>query len=185
MDTKTLGKRLKYQRSLKGYTQEKLSEASTVGIRTIQRIEKEEVMPHMQTVQLLADSLQISIEDLIVVDNPNEEVIQKKWMLLFHATPFLGFIIPFSNIFFPLFLWIYKANDNPLYNQHGKAIVNFHCSLTLYIIISLLLFFLIPGYNYFLTGVIVLFALVITIRNIISSLSTNFCSYPLSIPFLK
>lgn len=185
MENKTLGKQLKYQRTLKGYTQEQLSAESTVGIRTIQRIEKEEVTPHMQTVKLLADSLQISIDDLVVIDNPNEEVIQRKWMLLLHATPFLGFIIPFSNILFPLFLWIHKANDNPLYDRHGKAIVNFQCSISLYVIISLLLFFLFPGYNYFLTGAIVLFGIIITILNVRSSLSSNSYSYPLSIPFLK
>lgn len=59
MDNQTLGKNLKYQRTLKGITQEVLSEASTVGVRTIQRIEKEEVTPHMQTVKLLAEGLKI------------------------------------------------------------------------------------------------------------------------------
>lgn len=185
MENKTLGKRLKYQRTLKGYTQEKLAEESTIGIRTIQRIEKEEVTPHMQTIKLLAEGLQVNIDDLVIIDNPNEEVIKQKWMLLLHATPFLGFIIPFSNILFPLFMWIHKANDNPIYNNHGKSIVNFQCSLSLYVIISLLLFFPFPGYNYFLTAGLILYGIIITILNIRSSLSSASCNYPLSIPFLK
>ena len=185
MENKTLGKRLKYQRTLKGFTQEKLSEESTVGIRTIQRIEKEEVTPHMQTIKLLAKSLQVDINDLVVIDNPNEEIIQRKWMLLLHATPFLGFIIPFSNMLFPLFIWIHKGNDNPVYDRHGKAIVNFQCSLSLYVIISLLLFFAFPGYNYFLTIALVLYGIIITILNIRSSLRSATFNYPLSISFLK
>ncbi|MGB1042900.1 MAG: DUF4870 domain-containing protein [Tenacibaculum sp.] len=185
MEHNTLGKRLKYQRTLKGFTQEALSEKSTVGVRTIQRIEKEETTPHLQTVQLLANGLEVALDELMLIDNPNEETIQKKWMLLLHATPFLGFIIPFANIFFPLFLWIHKANDNGIYNNHGKAIINFHCSIVIYFIASLLLFFPFPGYNFFLTGAVILFGIITSIINTMSALNSNKCKYPLSIPFLK
>lgn len=185
MENKSLGKNLKYQRTLKGFTQEELSDISNVGIRTIQRIEKEEVTPHVQTVKLLAEGLQIKLEDLIVAENPNEEVIQKKWMLLLHGMPFLGFVIPFGNILFPLFLWIHKSNDNKTYDKHGRAIINFHSSITLYFIISLLLFFPFPGYNFFLSGTIVLFGIITSIYNINSALNTGTYYYPFSISFLK
>ena len=185
MENQILGKNLKYQRTLKGFTQEELSEASTVGIRTIQRIEKEEVIPHLQTVKLLAKGLKIDLEDLIVLDNPNEEVIQRKWMLLLHASPFLGLVIPFANILFPLFLWIHKADDNKTYDNHGRAIINFHCSITLYFIISLLLFFPFPGYNFFLTGSVVFFGIITTCMNVMSALNFGTYNYYLSIPFLK
>ncbi|NVK52946.1 MAG: helix-turn-helix domain-containing protein [Flavobacteriaceae bacterium] len=185
MENNTLGKRLKYQRSLKGYTQEELSDASSVGIRTIQRIEKEEVSPHLQTVKLLAVGLDVTIEDLMVIDNPNEEKIQKKWMLLLHGIPFLGFIIPFGSVLFPVFLWIHKSDDNKIYDSHGRTIINFHSSILLYIVISLLLFFPFPGYNFFLTGGIILFSLITTVLNIMSSLEKGTCNYPLSISFLK
>lgn len=185
MKNQSLAQNLKYQRTLKGFTQEDLSERSTVGIRTIQRIEKEEVQPHLQTVKLLAEGLEIDLEDLIIVENPNEEQIQRKWMLLLHASPFLGLVIPFSNILFPLFLWIHKADDNTIYDNHGRAVVNFHCSITLYFIITLLLFFPFPGMNFFGTGAVVLFGIITTIINIRSALSTATYSYPLSISFLK
>lgn len=185
MENQTLGKNLKYQRTLKGFTQEELSDISTVGIRTIQRIEKEEVTPHLQTVKLLAESLNIELEDLIVLDNPNEEVIERKWMLLFHASPFLGLIIPFASILIPLFLWIHKANDNKIYDIHGRAVINFHCSILLYFIISLLLFFPFPGMNFFGTATVVLFGIITTILNTMSALSKGTYKYPLSIPFLK
>ena len=184
MENQTIGNRLKYQRTLKGLTQEQLSNDSTVGIRTIQRIEKDEVTPHKQTVKLLASALEVCIEDILIIDNPNEEAIQKKWMLLIHGTPFLGFI-PFGNILFPLFLWIHKSRDNKVYDLHGKSVVNFQCSLTIYFIISLLLFFPFPGFNFFLTGAVVLFGIIVTVRNILTSINRGTCYYPLSIPFLK
>lgn len=185
MKQQTIRENLLYQRKLKGFTQDQLSEKTTVGVRTIQRIEKGEVQPHLQTVKLLAVGLDIEVDDLIVLDNPNEEKIERKWMLLFHSTPFLGLIIPFGSILFPLFLWIHKANDNKTYDTHGRAVINFHCSIMIYFIISLLLFFPFPGMNFFLTAAVVLFGIITTIVNIFSALGNGTYKYPLSIPFLK
>lgn len=185
MKQQTIRENLLYQRKLKGFTQDELSEKTTVGVRTIQRIEKGEVQPHLQTVKLLAVGLDIEVDDLIVLDNPNEEKIERKWMLLFHSTPFLGLIIPFGSILFPLFLWIHKANDNKTYDTHGRAVINFHCSIMIYFIISLLLFFPFPGMNFFLTAAVVLFGIITTIVNIFSALGNGTYKYPLSIHFLK
>lgn len=185
MKQQTIRENLVYQRKLKGFTQDELSEKTTVGVRTIQRIEKGEVQPHLQTVKLLAVGLDIKVDDLIVLDNPKEEVIQRKWMLLIHSIPFFGLIIPFGNILFPIFLWIHKSNDNKTYDNHGRAVINFHSSIMLYFIISLLLFFPFPGMNFFLTVTVVLFGIITTIVNIFSALSDGTCNYPLSIPFFK
>lgn len=185
MKQQTIRENLLYQRKLKGFTQDELSEKTTVGVRTIQRIEKGEVQPHLQTVKLLAVGLDIEVDDLIVLDNPKEEVIQRKWMLMLHAIPFFGLIIPFGNILFPIFLWIHKANDNKTYDIQGRAVINFHCSIMLYFIISLLLFFPFPGVNFFLTAAVVLFGIITTTVNIFSALGDRTCKYPLSISFLK
>lgn len=185
MKNKTISENLVYQRKLKGLTQEDLANRTTVTVRTIQRIEKGDVQPHLQTVKLLATGLDIDIDHLIVLDNPNEELIKRKWMLLLHATPFIGLIIPFANVLFPLFIWIHKAEDNKVYDVHGRAVINFHCTLNIFLIVSLLLFFPFPGINFFGTGAIFVFGIVFSIKNIMSALSDQTCHYPLSIPFLK
>ena len=185
MKNSSLSENLIYLRKLKGYTQEDLSEQTTVGIRTIQRIEKGETQPHLQTIKLLAVGLNVEVNELLPIDNPNEEIIERKWMLLLHATPFIGLILPFANIFFPVFLWIHKANDNKVYDRHGRAVINFHCSIMLYFIISLLLFFPFPGMNFFGTGAVVLFGIITTFVNVMSALSHGTFRYPLSLPFLK
>lgn len=185
MKHQSLKENLVYQRKLKGYTQEELSDKTTVGVRTIQRIEKGEVNPHLQTVRLLAVGLDIEVEDLIVLDNPKEEKIKRKWMLLIHASPFLGFIIPFGNVLIPLFVWISKADDNKIYDAHGRAVINFHLTMTLLLLLSLLSFFVLPGFNFFATVIIVLYTLIVTIKNIMSALESGRCKYPLSISFLK
>ncbi|MDH7914445.1 helix-turn-helix domain-containing protein [Winogradskyella sp. SYSU M77433] len=185
MKNNSISDNLVYQRKLKGFTQEQLSEESSVTIRTIQRIEKGDVQPHLQTVKLLAVGLGIEVEDLIVLDDPKTETVQRKWMLLLHGSPFFGLVIPFANVLFPLFIWISKAEDNKIYDEHGRAIINFHCTINLLLIISLLLFFPFPGFNYFLTAAVFLFGIIFSLKNLMSALSSGTCYYPLSIPFLK
>lgn len=185
MKRPTLKENLLYQRKLKGYTQDELADRTTVGVRTIQRIEKGEVHPHLQTIKLLAVGLDIEVDDLIVLDDPKEEPIDKKWMLFLHASPFFGLIIPFANVLFPLFIWINKADDNKIYDIHGRAVINFHATISLLLVLSLLLFFVIPGFNFFITAAVFLFGLIFTIKNTISAMETGRCFYPLSIPFLK
>ena len=130
MENSSIAKNLVYQRKLKGYSQEELSDKTQVTIRTIQRIEKGEVSPHLQTIKLLATALEIEVGDLLPLEDPREETIQKKWLLLLHATPVLGLVIPLCNVLFPLFLWIHKREDHPLYEKHGRAIVNFQITQT-------------------------------------------------------
>lgn len=185
MKAQSLKDNLLYQRKLKGFTQEELADKTTVGVRTIQRIEKGEVQPHLQTVKLLAVGLDVEVEDLIVLDNPKEETIKRKWMLLLHASPFFGLIIPFANVLFPLFTWMSKAEDNKIYDEHGRKVINFHCTLNLMLILSLLLFFPFPGINFFLTGAIFLYGIIFSIKNTMSALDSGTCNYPFSIPFLK
>ncbi|WAC01748.1 helix-turn-helix domain-containing protein [Lacinutrix neustonica] len=185
MKQQTLKENLVYNRKLKGYTQDELSERSNVAVRTIQRIEKGNVQPHLQTLKLLAEGLEVKVEDLLIIDNPNEEVIKRKWMLLLHGSPFFGLIIPLGNVLFPLFLWISKAEDNKIYDAHGRAVINFHCTLNLLLILSLLLFFPFPGINFFGTGAVFLFGIIFSIKNLMSALSSHTYFYPLSIPFLK
>jgi hypothetical protein len=46
------------------------------------------VNPHLQTIKLLATALDVEIEDLLIIENPKEEIILKKWLILLHGTPF-------------------------------------------------------------------------------------------------
>lgn len=184
MEDQSIAKNLVYQRKLKGYTQEELSERTQVTIRTIQRIEKSEVNPHLQTVKLLAAALEIEVEDLLILEDPKEETIQKKWLLLMHGVPILGLVIPLCNILVPLFLWIHKREDNKIYDIHGRAIINFQITVTILFIISLIALVTLPGAFFFFIAVIP-FSIIVMIKNVISAINSQKCYYPLSIPFIK
>ena len=185
MEAQSIAKNLVYQRKLKGYTQEELSDKTQVTVRTIQRIEKGDVNPHLQTVKLLATALDVEVNDLLILENPKEENIQKKWLLLLHGTPILGLILPFCNILFPLFLWIHKREDNRLYDIHGVKVINFQISMTLLYILSFVLLLTIEGWGFFIFIAVIPISILITFYNILKAINTQKCYYPFSIPFLK
>jgi CubicO group peptidase (beta-lactamase class C family)/transcriptional regulator with XRE-family HTH domain len=185
METQSIAKNLVYQRKLKGYTQEELSEKTQVTIRTIQRIEKGDVNPHLQTIKLLATALDVKIEDLFIIENPKEEALLKKWLILLHGTPFLGFIIPLANILFPLFIWIHKRDDNKIYYNHGVKIINFQITISILYFFSIVALLTIEKWGFFLFILVIPYSVAVMLFNIIKSFNSQKCYYPLSIPFLK
>jgi len=184
MESQSTGKKLVYQRKIKGYTQNKLSEKSEVAIRTIQRIEKDEVKPQLQTLLLLANALEIEVDELSNLKKPIEEKPQNKWLLFLHGSPFLGFIFPFS-VLFPLFLWIHKREDNSIYYQHGIKIINFQLSITILHIIAITSLVTIERWGFFFFIAVVPFNFFVITFNIFRAITSQKCYYPLSFPFLK
>lgn len=185
MENNSLAKNLTYQRKLKGYSQEDLSEKTNVAVRTIQRIEKGDTNPHLQTIKLLAAALEIEVEDLLELENPKTENLQKKWLLLLHGTPILGLVLPLCNILFPLFLWIHKREDNPIYEVHGRAVINFQITMTFLFILSFIALITIEGLGFFFFVAVIPFTIIVTMFNIVLAINSQKCYYPLAIPFLK
>lgn len=184
MEEQSIGKNLVYQRKSKGYTQDRLSEESRVTKRTIQRIESCEVEPQLQTVKMLADALEIEVDDLLVLDNPKEESIQNKWLLFIHGSPLLGFVFPFS-VLFPLFVWIHKREDNPIFNKHGIKVINFQLTMTLVYILAFIALLTVEGWGFLFFILVVPINIIVIVYNIFSAITSQKCFYPLSIPFLK
>ncbi|GMN06128.1 hypothetical protein MTsPCn5_15170 [Croceitalea sp. MTPC5] len=185
MENQSIGKNLSYQRKLKGYSQEDLSAKTEVTVRTIQRIEKGDVTPHLQTVKLLATALDINVDELLNLENPKEEAIQKKWLLLLHGTPLLGFVLPFFNVLFPLFLWIHKREDNPLYNRHGAKIINFQITVLLLYVLSFVALLTLDKRGFILFISVIPLCVMVVLANIMYAVKEYKCYYPLAIPFLK
>ncbi|MDX1470845.1 MAG: serine hydrolase [Flavobacteriaceae bacterium] len=185
MENQSIGNNLIYQRKLKGYSQQELSEKTQVTVRTIQRIEKGEVNPHLQTVKLLATALSIEVEDLMVLDNPKEESIKTKWLLLIHGTPLLGLAVPFCNVLFPLFLWIHKRDDNPIYDRHGAKVINFQITALILFLLSFIALITVQKWGFIMFISILPLTIIIVLVNIIMAVKNHKCYYPFSLPILK
>jgi len=185
MDNQSLANKLKYHRKRNGYSQEELSTRTNVTVRTIQRIEKAEVNPHLNTIKLLVVALDIEVDELLSLENPKEETIKKKWLLLMHATPLLGIFLPLFNVLIPLFIWIHKRDDNPIYDEHGRKVVNFQITVSMLTILSFISLLTIEKWGFFIFITTIPICIGISIFNIIYVLQKDACYYPFSIPFLK
>jgi len=134
---------------------------------------------------LLATALDIDVENLLNLENPKEEAIQKKWLLLLHGTPLLGFVLPFCNVLFPLFLWIHKREDNALYDKHGAKVVNFHITVLVLYVFSFIALLTIEKWGFIIFISVIPICVLVVLANIIYAVKNHKCYYPLSLPFLR
>lgn len=175
-------------RKSKGITQETLAEQSGVTVRTIQRIENGKVVPHHQTLKLIADALQVQPDELyqqstavILSQNP----LEAKLIPLFHALPLFGVVVPFANVILPVVLWLVYRTDATIYDREGRKVINFHITLTLLACISLplLVFYMPVGYPLFILCYV--WGICFAILNTVKAAQKTTTNYPLSIPFLR
>ena len=137
-------------RKSRGVSQELLAEKSNISLRTIQRIEARAVTPRPFTIKTLADALGVAIEELTDTEQTQEEsnqlVIAKLRKINFSGLA--GLIIPFGNIFLPVFIWRMDKTLAAI-NEHVKKII---CFQILWTIATLILLFLIPSIQHGIVG---------------------------------
>lgn len=183
-----VARNLRLQRRRKGLTQEQLSESSGVAIRTIQRIENAKVEPHLQTLALLADSLGLDVHELSTTSSTEDAnkggAADRKWLLLLHLSPLVGFIIPFTNLIVPLMLWAYKREDSPLFDAHGRAVVNFHLTVTLAFMVGVALLLVLLQVGILLIILTSAYTLVLILLNARSVMKNGSYKYPLSVKLI-
>lgn len=83
------------------------------------------------------------------------------WAMFCHLAALSGFVIPFGNVVGPLIIWLIKKDTMPLVDQHGKEALNFQITVTIAMVISFLLMFVLIGIV--LVFVVGIGALVLTI----------------------
>ena len=106
------------------------------------------------------------------------------WGMLCHLTALSLFIgIPFGHIIGPLVVWLIKKDECPFVDEHGKESVNFQISMTIYGIVSVILFIILIGFV--LLGVLLIAELVLVIMASVKASNGEKFSYPYTIRFLK
>ncbi len=189
MEIQFSSEKLITQRKLQGFSQEKLAEKAGINIRTLQRLEKNEVTPQLYTLRSLADSLGVKIEDLTVsapTGIPTEKSTRQ--LALLHFSAAAGCVFPLGNLIAPLLLWIYKKQADDAWDKQAREILNFQMSWLLYLFLVLVLYFTIPVLPFlvFLIPVIVfLNILLFPIYSGFRVINNQPPFYPLTIPFLK
>ncbi len=117
------------------------------------------------------------------VDKQALSTDERNWALLIHISTLSGFIIPFGNIIAPIILWHMKKEESAFIGMHGREAINFQISMTIYILVSIILIFVLIG----ILALIVLgiFDLIVTVIAALHASDGKEYRYPLSITFLK
>ena len=105
------------------------------------------------------------------------------WAMLAHISAIAGFVFPFGNIIGPLLIWILKKEEFPFVDDQGKEALNFQISITIYVLISIILVFVVIGIPILI--ILGLFALIMTIIGAINSYDGKAYRYPLTIRVIK
>ncbi|WP_299111037.1 helix-turn-helix domain-containing protein [uncultured Winogradskyella sp.] len=137
-----LNDKLPQLRDERKMSQEELSEASGISIRTIQRIEKNEVNPRPYTARKLIEALNISLDDFndASQNNSNVHIEENTKLNRFIISNFLVFIFPV--IFFIPIIFIWKKGKwSDTSNIICKKILSFQ---VVWIIISVSITLLTP-----------------------------------------
>lgn len=120
----------------------------------------------------------------------NESNQQKKvtnkdetnWAVFCHLSALIGFVFPFGNILAPFILWYAKKDEFPFVDDQGKEVLNFQISMTIYILISVLLVFVVIGIPILI--VLGIFAIIIIAIGALNAADGKKYRYPFTIKFL-
>ncbi len=107
----------------------------------------------------------------------------RTYVILMHVSQFLGLVIPFGSIIAPLILWAVKRTESSDVDEHGKEILNFQITYSIYTLISFVLIFVLIGI--LLAPIVFIAELVCIIVGIVNASNGKLYRYPLTIRFIK
>ncbi len=108
----------------------------------------------------------------------------RTWGMLCHLIALTGLLgIPFANILGPLIIWQIKKNESSFVDEQGKESLNFQISVTIFLIGSALLMFVLIGF--LLLPAIVIASIVFVVIASVKTSNGESYRYPLCIRFIK
>ena len=168
-----VGRYIKEARIKKGMTQEELALKTNINIRTIQRIENDEVTARAYTLRIIAEVLNIDLAavqpDELQVHPDDIEQQNKTMLVLLHLSGLL--LLP------ALMIWLFEKGTTKGVREHGIDVINFQLSM----LVILLPLLLLPA----LAILIAIFTTVVVLVNTIKVAANKPYHYPLTISFLK
>jgi len=108
----------------------------------------------------------------------------RSWNALCHASALLGVLVHFpGHLLGPLIVWLWKRDESPEIDAHGKEALNFQISMLIYNVIAAIFCLVLIGFL-FLAVLWVLNAVFVIIASIQAS-DGKFYRYPMTIRFLQ
>ena len=130
-----------------------------------------------------AEPVRSSLPEAVPVNPAALEQETRQWAMFLHLSLLAGFVVPYAGLIVPILIWQLKKAELPGLDVHGKNVLNWIISVTIYAIGCALLFFV-------FIGIPLLFALIVVgvVFPIIAGIKANqgeVWKYPLAITFLK
>lgn len=167
------GQKIKQVRISRGITQQELADQAGINLRTIQRIESEEVVARAFTLKTIARVLELEESELLDLQTQEEEPPRSS-----RGQAALGWLHLSGLLLLPTFLiWYFEKNGNSRINYHGVDVINFQLSM-LAVLLPCLFF---PG----IPQIIALFTLTVVIVNAARVFKGKSYYYPLTIRIFK
>ena len=120
-----------------------------------------------------------SIPPMEITPSKNE----RTWAMLSHFSALCMFIFPFGNILAPLIIWLIKKEEMSFVEDQAKEVLNFQISMTIYLLISGILCFILIGIP-FVIG-LGIFNVIITIIAGIKANDGKSYRYPINLKLIK
>ena len=108
---------------------------------------------------------------------------ERTWAMLSHFSALCMFIFPFGNILAPLIIWLIKKEEMSFVEDQAKEVLNFQISMTIYLLISGILCFILIGIP-FVIG-LGIFNVIITIIAGIKANDGKSYRYPINLRLIK
>ena len=108
---------------------------------------------------------------------------ERTWAMLCHFSAFAGLIFPFGNFLAPLIIWLIKKEEFPFVEDQGKEVLNFQISMTIYLIGSGILCFILIGIPMVIGFLI--FDVIVTLIGAVKANDGFKYRYPFSIRFIN
>ncbi len=105
---------------------------------------------------------------------------ENTYLMLMHLSQFGGIVIPLAGFVLPILMWIANKEENGRVDLHGKNILNFMISYTIYAAVAAITLIGIP--------IAIIIGLLFVIFVVIATIKANngeFWRYPFIIQFIK
>ncbi len=106
-----------------------------------------------------------------------------QYCMLMHLSQFVGYIFPLAGFILPIIMWTSFKDKNNTINEHGKNILNWMISVSIYSVIAIILVFLFIGFPLIIALGICSF--LFTVLGALRASEGKIYKYPISIQFFK
>ena len=108
---------------------------------------------------------------------------ERTWAMLSHFSALCMFIFPFGNILAPLIIWLIKKEEMSFVEDQAKEVLNFQISMTIYLLISGILCFILIGIP-FVIGLGIFNVIIAIIAGIKANDGKSY-QYPINLRLIK